>query len=216
MHQLCHTPSCHFYVRVFANAESLFYYAAYAPMTTRMLSVEEIQALLAKTKEEPLKPNVTSINVTRSEEGEEGEEGGGSRGSRGETPSRATDQPGDLYLDDYDELSAEEFATTSPRPDPLTRAAPCPGESVGDEEGFTEPRSEQRLPPFSPSSGYNSENSLQEVTSPTGRTSCDEGTDGQVYSAVDELSEQEAAVTNQGTGACKLLVNFNDSPMSLQ
>ena len=57
-HQIC-TLCYHLLApRVFANAETLFYYARDARSTTKLLSPEEIQALLAQTKK---KTNVNNL-----------------------------------------------------------------------------------------------------------------------------------------------------------
>ena len=69
-------------LRVFANADSLFYYARDARLGKRLLSPEEIQALLSRAKE-PEATNVTSVPITRRDiEGgeEDGEDIGGGRG----------------------------------------------------------------------------------------------------------------------------------------
>ena len=72
-------------LRVFANADSLFYYARVARLGKRLLSPEEIQALLSRAKE-PEATNVTSVPIARRDiEGgeEDGEESGGGRGVGG-------------------------------------------------------------------------------------------------------------------------------------
>ncbi len=98
--------------RVFANAETLFYYSTCAPTTSRMLSMEEIQALLAKTRDEPPKANSTDVSMHKEAE-QEGEEYGNGRGSSEETfasPASATDPPDDPTLDDYDGASMDDVA----------------------------------------------------------------------------------------------------------
>lgn len=63
--------SCHS-CRVFANADSLFYYAREARLGKRLLSPEEIQALLSRARD-PVATHVTSVPITRSQIIEEDE-----------------------------------------------------------------------------------------------------------------------------------------------
>ena len=70
---------------MFANADSLFYYAREARLGKRLLSQEEIQALLSQTRDSSSHTHVTSVSVSQRGSGETRETGeGGDIGERGE------------------------------------------------------------------------------------------------------------------------------------
>lgn len=109
---------------MFANADSLFYYAREARLGKRLLSQEEIQALLNHARE-PVATHVTSVPVTRSREvieedevredelcGGQGEYGGPeddeNQGVRGAGDGKSLHIEGEMDVLGYDPLSSDQ------------------------------------------------------------------------------------------------------------
>ena len=69
---------------MFANADSLFYYAREARLGKRLLSPEEIQALLSQARDSSSQAHVTSVSVSQRGSGETRETGEGGDIGEGE------------------------------------------------------------------------------------------------------------------------------------
>lgn len=141
---------------MFANADSLFYYAREARLTDKLLSPEEIQALLNYARE----PSTTVTMVPTEER--QGQEGGGGGGEEGESEEGEGDDEeecggrgkgkkecegegvGEGYNNPFqvvlpiveEDRSATQFCVEPvPRPPPSTHTVSGPPANYSQEEG---------------------------------------------------------------------------------